>query len=150
MVKILHQICLIPNGKPQPPEHMGFITKVHLPTQFKNDSVWGKLYNHYAVLDSRGLCPLGWRIPTDSDWNVLIKSLDPQADTAATTTVQTQSTTAGGSLKSNRNQPTSGGWNSPNTGATNLSGFSGLPSGYRTDGGTFNSAGNFGNWWSIS
>jgi uncharacterized protein (TIGR02145 family) len=114
----------------------------------QNDSVWGKLYNHYAVLDSRGLCPLGWRIPTDSDWNVLIKSLDPQADTAATTTVQTQSTTAGGSLKSNRNQPLSGGWNSPNTGATNLSGFSGLPSGYRTEGGTFNSAGNFGNWWS--
>nr|MBM3931714.1 hypothetical protein [Sphingomonadales bacterium] len=116
------------------------------PTQ--NDSAWGKLYNHYAVLDIRGICPTGWRIPSESDWNVLMKTLDPQADTTPTATVRNQSLVAGATLKSNRNQPLPGGWSSPNTGATNLSGFSGLPSGYRSDGGTYNSAGLFAQWWS--
>lgn len=114
----------------------------------QNDSAWGKLYNHYAVLDSRGICPTGWRVPSESDWNLLMKNLDPQADTTPTTTVRTQSLVAGATLKSNRNQPLAGGWNSPNTGATNLSGFSGLPSGFRSDGGTYNGAGSNAQWWS--
>ena len=39
-------------------------------------------------------------------------------------------------------------WNSPNTGATNESGFTGLPGGYRSGGGYFSYVGNYGNWWS--
>ena len=77
-----------------------------------------------------------------------MKTLDPQADTTPTTTVRNQSLVAGATLKSNRNQPLPGGWSSPNTGATNLSGFSGLASGYRSEAGTYNSAGLFAQWWS--
>ena len=42
------------------------------------------------------------------------------------------------------------GWTSPNTGATNSSGFAGLPGGYRNYNGTFGSVGNGGTWWSAS
>ena len=40
------------------------------------------------------------------------------------------------------------GWSSPNAGATNSSGFAGLPGGYRNSDGAFNSIGLSGNWWS--
>jgi uncharacterized protein (TIGR02145 family) len=33
--------------------------------------LYGKLYNWYAVSDPRGLCPLGWSVPNDNDWNTL-------------------------------------------------------------------------------
>jgi uncharacterized protein (TIGR02145 family) len=114
-----------------------------------NDGLYGKLYNWYAVNDSRGLCPTGWHVPTDSEWNVLVKYLDPNADTACVHCVQ--SGIAGGMMKSTATQPTTGGWLPPNTGATNSSGFTGLPGGYRdsSDGG-FYVLGNFGFWWSSS
>jgi uncharacterized protein (TIGR02145 family) len=41
-------------------------------------------------------------------------------------------------------------WTSPNTGATNSSGFTGLPGGIRGSNGTFDVIGNFGVWWSSS
>jgi uncharacterized protein (TIGR02145 family) len=41
----------------------------------------GLLYNSYAVVDDRDLCPTGWHIPSKSDWNKLIKHLDVSADT---------------------------------------------------------------------
>ena len=40
-----------------------------------NGSVYGKLYNWFAVIDSRGLAPLGWHIPNDNEWNQLITHL---------------------------------------------------------------------------
>ncbi|MFW6226612.1 MAG: FISUMP domain-containing protein [Bacteroidota bacterium] len=45
-----------------------------------NDQVYGKLYNWYAVSDNRGLCPVGWRIPTDADWQELVGFIDPKAN----------------------------------------------------------------------
>ncbi len=45
-----------------------------------NDQVYGKLYNWYAVSDNRGLCPVGWRIPTDADWQELVAFIDPKAN----------------------------------------------------------------------
>jgi uncharacterized protein (TIGR02145 family) len=113
-----------------------------------NDTLYGKLYNHYAVADSRGLCPTGWHVPTDSEWNRLVKHLDFNADTSANSS--TQSNTAGGALKSTATQPTRGGWNSPNTGATNSSGFTAGPGGLRTLYGDFSSLGRHGDWWSSS
>jgi uncharacterized protein (TIGR02145 family) len=92
-----------------------------------NDGLYGKLYNHYAVTDSRGLCPTGWHVPTEAEWNSLVKYLDSNADTACGDCYQ--SFTAGGALKSTAMQPTAGGWNSPNPGATNSSGFTALPGG---------------------
>ena len=112
-----------------------------------NDGLYGKLYNHYALTDSRGLCPTGWHVPSDGEWKVLTKYLDPSADT---TTIGMQSLTAGGALKSIATLPTSEGWASPNTGATNSSGFTALPGGGRNYDGVFFSMSSYGYWWSSS
>ncbi len=115
---------------------------------YNNDSasyaaIYGRVYNWYAVNDPRGLAPQGWRIPTEGDWNKLVKFIDPAADTTCSSCTN-QSRTAGGALKS------TSGWNSPNTGATNSSGFSGLPAGGRLSNGVFTSFGSNGNWWSAT
>jgi len=114
-----------------------------------NDGLYGKLYNHYAVTDSRGLCPTGWHVPSDGEWNTLVKYLDPNADTVCVNCWQ--SSTAGGALKSTAMQPTPGGWNSPNSGATNSSGFTAPPGGQRDyDGVFFGNMTYYGFWWSSS
>jgi uncharacterized protein (TIGR02145 family) len=102
-----------------------------------NDGLYGKLYNHYAVMDTRGLCPTGWHVPTDGEWDTLTGFLGG-------------SSVAGGALKSTVTQPTPGGWNLPNTGATNSSGFSAGPGGLRYDNGFFLDVGYSGAWWSSS
>ncbi|MBU6274894.1 MAG: hypothetical protein KGP34_08240, partial [Bacteroidetes bacterium] len=95
------------------------------------------------------LCPTGWHVPSDGEWNVLVKYLDPNADTVCGNCWQ--SPIAGGALKSTAMQPTPGGWNSPNTGATNSSGFTALPGGFRDYvGGDFNLVALNGYWWSSS
>lgn len=95
-----------------------------------NNTTYGKLYNWFAVADPRGLCPAGWHVPTDAEWTTLENFLGGQ-------------TVAGGKMKS-----VSSLWQSPNTGATNESGFSGLPGGYRYFNGSYNSIGDYGYWWS--
>ncbi|MFN5317502.1 MAG: FISUMP domain-containing protein [Bacteroidia bacterium] len=97
----------------------------------ENELKYGKLYNWYAVTDPRGLCPVGWHIPSYEDWNILKDSLGG-ADVA------------GGKMKS------ISGWNSHNIFSNNESGFSGLPGGYRTNYGTFLVFGDYGLWWSTS
>ena len=85
-----------------------------------NNATYGKLYNWYTVSGSRNLCPINWRIPTKSDIDTLINfSQDP--------------TTAGGALKESGYSH----WPYPNVGATNSSGFTGLPGGYRASDGNF-------------
>jgi len=79
-----------------------------------NGTIYGKLYNWYAVNDPRGLAPNGYHIPTDAEWTTL-------------TTYLGGSTLAGGKMK----EAGSSHWLSPNTGATNSSGFKGLPGGFR-------------------
>jgi uncharacterized protein (TIGR02145 family) len=90
---------------------------------------YGKLYNWYAVSDPRGLCPEGWHIPTENEWDVLVDYLGG-------------SSVAGGKLKATRR------WRKPNTGATNESGFNALPGGYRGSDGSFRLIGSTGTWWS--
>jgi uncharacterized protein (TIGR02145 family) len=102
-----------------------------------NDGLYGKLYNHHAVTDSRGLCPTGWHVPTDGEWTTLENHLGG-------------SSVAGGALKSTAMQPAPGGWNSPNFGATNSAGFTALPGGRRDDYGDFRSMASLGYWWSSS
>ena len=94
-----------------------------------NNTLFGKLYNWYAVNDSRGLCPTGWHVPSDAEWTTLETSLGG-------------SSVAGGKMKA----PT--GWNSPNTGATNESGFTGLPGGLGFTSGSYTDVGYGGFWWS--
>jgi len=115
----------------------------------QNNLIFGKLYNHVSVRDSREICPTGWHVPTDTEWNVLVKFLDSDADTSCNNCVQ--SPFAGGALKSTSIFPIQSGWMSPNTGATNSSGFFGTPGGMR-DGhtGTFNDLGNVAFWWTSS
>lgn len=107
---------------------------------YNNDSAnyattFGRLYNWYAVNDPRGLAPLGWRVPKESDWNKLIKFIDPGADTSCTQCIQ--STTAGGALKEQGTAHWN--YNNTNVGATNSSGFTALPSGSIDETGVFSS-----------
>ena len=111
-----------------------------------NDELYGKLYNHYAVTDSRGLCPTGWHVPSDGAWNAIVKFLDSNADTVCGNC--NQSTIAGGFLKSTTTQIIHGGWISPNIGATNSSGFTALPGGVRGPAGEFLYFTSNGFWWS--
>jgi uncharacterized protein (TIGR02145 family) len=99
-------------------------------------------YNHYGVLynwpASLSACPEGWHLPTDTEWTVLTGYLGGES-------------VAGGKMKSTRTAPEPHPrWNSPNTGATNSSGFSALPGGGRSTGGSFDDAGHHGYWWSSS
>lgn len=106
-----------------------------------NSMIWGNpyggLYNWFAVVDSRGLCPVGWHTPTDEEWIILTNYLGGQI-------------VAGGKLKSIRTGPNVSHprWTFPNTGATNESGFSGSPGGGRGGGGSFFCPGEVGHFWS--
>lgn len=102
---------------------------------YNNDSttyaaIYGKLYNWYAVNDPRGLAPLGWHVPSDAEWAALETCLGGPS-------------VAGGKMK----EAGTSYWSSPNTGATNSSGFAGLPGRYRGDDGAFAGLGT-GFWWS--
>ncbi len=115
-----------------------------------NGTVYGKLYNWYAVAGiydaasaanpalRKKLAPNGWHIPTDPEWTQLTDCLGGQS-------------VAGGKMKSTGTiQAGTGLWESPNTAATNESGFTGLPAGSRNDDGTFVTIGFGGYWWSSS
>jgi uncharacterized protein (TIGR02145 family) len=108
-----------------------------------NNTTYGKLYNWYAVNDSRGLCPSGWHVPSDAEWTTLINYLDPNADGGNNGNI------AGGKMKSTGTIENGDGlWNSPNEQATNESGFTALPGGYRYNVGSYYDVGYFGVWWS--
>ncbi|MGA2408438.1 MAG: FISUMP domain-containing protein [Bacteroidales bacterium] len=97
-----------------------------------NKDIYGALYNWYAVVDSRNVCPIGWRVPSDTDWNTLITYLGGQ-------------NVAGGMLKS------ISGWYGNNVGATNESCFSALPGGNRYEAtGIFENMPYYGYWWSAN
>jgi len=112
-----------------------------------NGTTYGKLYNWYAVAGihnvasatnpalRKNLAPTGWHVPTDAEWTILTNCLGGE-------------NVAGGKMKATGTTL----WLSPNTSATNSSGFTGLPGGGRIiDGITFFAAiGNSGFWWSAS
>ena len=93
-------------------------------------SSYGRLYNWYAVNDSRNICPAGWHVPTMDEWMVLAEYLGGTHY-------------CGGKLKEQGTVH----WNAPNTGATNETGFTGLPGGQRNGGGYFNSLLTIGHYW---
>jgi len=99
-----------------------------------NGAIYGKLYNWYAVNDPRGLAPQGWHIPTNAEWTTLNALLGGVA-------------AAGGKMKTTGTTT----WTTPNTSATNESGFAGLPGGnrYNSDG-AFSGVGSSGIWWSAT
>ena len=115
---------------------------------YNNDALracpYGKLYNWFAVADPRNLCPSGWHLPSDAEWSTLIGYLDPAHDPTAV--LDTQSTIAGGALKSEGQLY----WGYPNTNAINNSGFSALPGGFRNVNGPFVTLSSSGWWWSAT
>ncbi len=105
----------------------------------ENDISWkhlyGALYNWHAVNNPNGLCPVGWHVPAHGEFAWLADYLGG-------------STVAGGKMKSTQTQPEPHPrWDSPNTGASNSSQWSGFPGGYRTSTGVFLNFGAFGYWW---
>jgi uncharacterized protein (TIGR02145 family) len=95
-----------------------------------NDSIYGALYNWFTANNSN-LCPVGWHIPTYDEWTTLDTYLGGGIS-------------SGGEMKETDTIH----WMSPNTDATNYSGFTGLPGGYR--GGSFFEKKKGGYWWSCT
>lgn len=105
---------------------------------YNNDSItgetYGKLYNWYAVHDSRGLAPKGWHIPNDDEWDLLTNFLGGED-------------VAGGKIK----EAGLSHWIDPNVGATNSSGFNALPAGYNNSpNATFSGIHENSQWWSAN
>ena len=97
-----------------------------------NDTVYGKLYNYYAVIDSRGLAPQGFHIPSDGEWTILTDFL-------------------GGEKEAGTKMKTTSGWENDslkNGNGNNSSGFAGIPAGFRRYSGSFLKNGLTGIWWS--
>ncbi|MFH0999803.1 MAG: FISUMP domain-containing protein, partial [Bacteroidota bacterium] len=109
-----------------------------------NVATYGRLYTWAAVMNGagssndnpsgvQGVCPDGWHVPSDAEWTQLTDYLGGAG-------------VAGDKMK----EAGTAHWNSPNTGATNESGFTALPGGYRHLNGGFSSIGYYGYWWSSS
>jgi uncharacterized protein (TIGR02145 family) len=99
-----------------------------------NGATYGAMYNWYAAADSRNPAPAGWHVPSDEDWTTLMNYLG-------------NVNVAGGKMK----ETGTAHWSSPNTGATNSSGFTALPGGYRyTDNGSFRQMTMDADWWSTT
>ena len=103
---------------------------------YNNDSVsfkeiYGALYNGYTI-NTWNICPAGWHVPEKQEWLTLRDFLG-------------DSLTGGGKLKETGTSH----WVSPNTGASNLFGFTARPGGYRTGlaAGSFRTMGYYGYWW---
>jgi len=98
-----------------------------------NVETYGYLYDWETACD---VCPDGWHLPTDAEWTELTDYLGENA---------------GGKLKATGTiEAGTGLWDAPNTGATNETGFTALPGGYRDTNGTFLSIGYSGFWWSAT
>jgi len=103
---------------------------------YNNDSIhknlYGAIYNFYAVCNSHKLCPMGWHVPTDIEWTILVDFLGGK-------------NIAGGKLK----EVGLSNWKYPNICANNSTGFTALPGGYRIgNSGSFYDFGSVGFWWS--
>jgi uncharacterized protein (TIGR02145 family) len=109
-----------------------------------NLTKYGYLYNWYAAkgiyttgtivsTDTLNICPSGWHVPTDAEWTTLTDELGGES-------------VAGGKMKSVRTFY----WYSPNTGATNESGFSVLPGGLRNNDGSFDNIRHIAFFWSAA
>ena len=98
-----------------------------------NEGIYGRLYNFNVAssANQKNVCPEGWHVPGDREWNVLIDYLGGES-------------LAGGKLKETDTVH----WINPNAGATNESGFTAVPGGLRGSSGTFSNIAVHGQWWS--
>ena len=98
-----------------------------------NVATYGRLYTWFAATDSRNVCPVGWHVPSDAEWQTLIDFLG--GDKAAQGKLKEAGTTH---------------WHSPNTDATNESGFTALPGGNRFNNEPFAGLGYGSHWWTTT
>jgi uncharacterized protein (TIGR02145 family) len=107
-------------------------------------SVYGGLYNYFAVATGN-LCPTGWHVASDCDWMYMENHLGLTPVDQSASGWRGAAILLGGDLKN-------GAWTSPNLGASNSSGFTALPGGFRmgTSSGTFSGIVNYGFWWTSS
>jgi uncharacterized protein (TIGR02145 family) len=98
-----------------------------------NERIYGKLYNGYAIDSTSKICPEGWHIPTNPEWEILISFVNQNASALKST----------GTLQNG-----DGLWDNPSIEGTNNSGFNALPSGYRGPSGAFYLVNSLSNWWS--
>jgi uncharacterized protein (TIGR02145 family) len=104
---------------------------------------WNEMMQYSEDEDNRGICPVGWHLPTDAEWCELESGIDPSINCG---TSGFRGINGGGKLKATGTAY----WKSPNSGATNASGFTGLPGGFLVDP-SFNIFHNLtmqGYWWS--
>jgi uncharacterized protein (TIGR02145 family) len=107
---------------------------------------YGKLYNWYACVDARELCPVGWHVPSDEEWSLLINFLDPNSNGG-----YLSPNDAGGKMRTTGTiEASTGIWLAPNIDATNISGFSGVPAGCFYYTGIYYGIGINAYWWSSS
>jgi uncharacterized protein (TIGR02145 family) len=98
-----------------------------------NQSKYGVLYNWYAITDPRNIAPPGWHIPSDEEWTALMNFLQGKSQ-------------AGAKLKETGLTH----WADPNSGASNSTGFTALPGGYRAKDGTYKNLSFCGAWWATT
>ncbi len=108
------------------------------------DVFHGKLYNWYAASDARNVCPSGWHVPTDIDWQELESAIGVPASNLNGTGSRGAMANAGGQLKALVM------WDNPNIGATDSLEFTALPGGTRFTDGNFGQNGAKGFWWTQS
>lgn len=104
---------------------------------------YGKLYNWHAVNDSRNIAPVGWHIPTNSEWTTLEFYVAGRIGTSGSVAKALASKTD---------------WNTSivvnsvgnNLAKNDTSGFNALPGGFRAKSGTFNYFGKYAGWWSTT
>ncbi|MDC1486898.1 hypothetical protein N8134_05130, partial [Flavobacteriales bacterium] len=107
-------------------------TDVDVASSTENYEIYGVLYNWPAVM-TEDICPSGWHIPSDEEFTQLTDFLGGES-------------VAGGKMKEAGYDH----WISPNTGATNSSGWSGIPGGIRYSSSSITYLGVIGYWWSSS
>ncbi len=105
---------------------------------------WNEMMQYVITEGTQGICPTGWHLPTDDEWKTMEMYLGMSQSEANGTSYR--GTDEGGKMKETGTTH----WSSPNTGATNTSGFTALPGGGRSSSGSFGSLGNYGYWWSSS
>jgi uncharacterized protein (TIGR02145 family) len=112
-----------------------------------NVNTYGRLYTHYAVSDNRAVCPVGWHIPSNSEWTTLTDYLTVQGYGYGGDGIDIGKSLAAKSEWLIDATQGNVGNDQPNN---NSSGFSALPAGYRAYYGTFELIGKYASWWSSS
>jgi len=100
---------------------------------------WDEMMQYLISPGVQGICPSGWHLPTDAEWCILEQEVDATITCSST---GWRGVDGGGKLK----EAGTSHWSSPNTGATNSSGFTGLPGGNRNNG-NFEDISFNGNFW---